>query len=137
MALADPRQDSKRPCLRRYPEAQSLAAAARHAVHAQSAVGTDAVHVPREPLLHARPPAGPAASRHPGVHALEVYVPRHCATAAALEAAHGVAGKYTAGLLMREWAACDEDEDVVSMALTAVRRLLEAHGVRHEEVGML
>ena len=29
-----------------------------------------------------------------------------------LEAAYGVQGKYTAGLMMREWAACDEDEDL-------------------------
>ena len=76
-------------------------------------------------------------SRHVGIHALEVYVPRHCASAAELEAAHGVPGKYTDGLMMREWSACDEDEDVVSMALTAVRRLVEAHGLRYEEIGMV
>ena len=64
-------------------------------------------------------------------------MPRHCASAAELEAAHKVDGKYTVGLMMREWAACDEDEDVVSMALTAVRRLMERHSVRHEDVGML
>merc|ERR1711994_108912 len=75
---------------------------------------------------------GPRRSRHAGVHALEVYTPRHCARAAELEAAHGVAGKYTEGLLMREWAACDEDEDVASMALTAVRRLVAGRGVRWE-----
>ena len=80
---------------------------------------------------------GPRRSRHAGIHALEVYTPRHCARAAELEAAHGVAGKYTEGLLMREWAACDEDEDVASMALTAVRRLVEGRGVRWEDVGMV
>ena len=47
-----------------------------------------------------------------GIHALEVYVPRHCASAASLERAHKVEGKYTVGLMMREWAVCDEDEDV-------------------------
>ena len=67
---------------------------------------------------------GVRVSRNAGIHALEVYVPRHCASAAELEVAHNVTGKYTVGLMMREWAACDEDEDVVSMALTAVRRLL-------------
>ena len=38
---------------------------------------------------------------------------------------------------MREWSACDEDEDVVTMALTAVRRLVERCGVRWEDIGML
>ena len=46
-------------------------------------------------------------------------------------------GKYTEGLMMREWSACDEDEDVVMMALTAVRRLVEQCGVRWEDIGML
>eukprot|EP00964_Phaeocystis_antarctica_P006023 scaffold3296_cov90-Phaeocystis_antarctica.AAC.1 len=39
--------------------------------------------------------------------------------------------------MMREWSACDEDEDVVTMALTAVRRLVERCGVRWEDIGML
>ena len=46
-------------------------------------------------------------------------------------------GKYIEGLMMREWSACDEDEDVVTMALTAVRRLVERCGVRWEDIGML
>ena len=39
--------------------------------------------------------------------------------------------------MMREIATCDEDEDVVTMALTVVSRLVEAHGLRYEDVGML
>ena len=62
---------------------------------------------------------------------------RHAVDAAKLEAAHGVPGKYTEGLMMREWSACDEDEDVVTMALTAVRRLVERCGVQWEDIGML
>ena len=62
---------------------------------------------------------------------------RHAVDAAELEAAHGDPGKYTEGLMMREWSACDEDEDVVTMALTAVRRLVERCGVRWEDIGML
>ena len=62
---------------------------------------------------------------------------RHAVDAAELEAAHGEPGKYTDGLMMREWSACDEDEDVVTMALTAVRRLIERCGVRWEDIGML
>ena len=86
----------------------------------------------RLPAQQASKPAGCV-----GLHALEVHTPRHCVRATELEAELSVAGKYTQGLLMREWAACDEDEDVVSMALTAVRRLIERHGVRHADVGML
>ena len=62
---------------------------------------------------------------------------RHAVDAAELEAAHGEPGKYTEGLMMREWSACDEDEDVVTMALTAVRRLVERCGVRWQDIGML
>ena len=95
----------------------------------------------RGPLpCHAVPyaqPITPTPSRHAGIHVLEVYVPRHCTSAADLERAHKVEGKYTVGLMMREWAACDEDEDVVSMALTVVRRLIERHSVRHLDIGML
>ena len=39
--------------------------------------------------------------------------------------------------MMREWSACDEDEDVVTMALTAVQRLVKRCGVRWEDIGML
>ena len=48
-----------------------------------------------------------------------------------------MAGKYTHGLMMREYSTCDEDEDVVSMAFTAVRRLVETHSVRYEQIGMV
>ena len=92
---------------------------------------------PAPALLPSPHPPSETTSRHAGLHALEVYVPRHAVSAAELETAHGVPGKYTVGLRMAEWAACDEDEDVVSMALTAVRRLVEAQGLRYEDVGML
>ena len=75
-----------------------------------------------------------SAPRNDGI-ALSAH--RHAVDAAELEAAHGVPGKYTEDLMMREWSACDEDEDVVTMALTAVRRLVERCGVRWEDIGML
>ena len=40
-------------------------------------------------------------------------------------------------MMMCEWSACDEDEDVVTMALTAVRWQVERCGVRWEDIGML
>ena len=81
------------------------------------------------------PQAGPgSASKNPN-SLLPAH--RHAVDAEELEAAHGEPGKYTEGLMMREWSACDEDEDVVTMALTAVRRLVERCGVRWEDIGML
>ena len=82
-------------------------------------------------------PIPPRGKRYPGIHAIEVYVPRHCVQADALEQLHGCPGKYMDGLQMRQWSACDEDEDVASMARTAVRRLVEKQGLAWEDIGML
>ena len=38
---------------------------------------------------------------------------------------------------MHKWTACDQDEDAVSMALTATRRLIERHSMQYHDVGML
>ena len=86
---------------------------------------------------HMLPPPAASDVADVGIHALEVYTPRHCVRAADLEVAHGCAGKYTHGLRMRESSTCDEDEDVASMAMSAVRRLLDKRGVRRRDVGML
>jgi acyl carrier protein len=69
-----------------------------------------------------------------GVHAIELYVPRQCASAAALEASNGLS---TRGMLMECFSACGEDEDEVSMALTSASCLLRKQGVRVEDVGLL
>ena len=82
-------------------------------------------------------PQKAAPGSAPQIDAIVLSTNRHSVDAAELEAAHGVPGKYTEGLMMREWSACDEDEDVVTMALTAVRRLVERCGVRWEDIGML
>ena len=75
-------------------------------------------------------------ARQVGIHAMEIYTPRHCISAAELETAHDVEGKYTRGLMMEAYAACDEDEDVVSMGMTVVYTLdrsarPEPRGDRH------
>ena len=111
--------------------------------------GTSMATVPHPPIPLAQLP--PAPDSRPGMRGslsrqalgaplkLNSLLPahRHAVDAAELEAAHGEPGKYTEGLMMREWSACDEDEDVVTMALTAVRRLVERCGVRWEDIGML
>ena len=72
-----------------------------------------------------------------GIHALEMYTPRHAVHAQELEEYHGTPGKYTRGLLMDAYAGCGSDEDPVSLAHTAVRRLMARFGVALTDVGML
>ena len=53
----------------------------------------------------------------------------------AMEATDGCAGKYTVGLGQLNMSFCDDREDVVSLALTAVWRLLESHGIDPTLIG--
>ena len=46
-------------------------------------------------------------------------------------------GKYTEGLGQSEMACCDDHEDINSMMLTAVSRLIENRGLRHADIGRL
>jgi 3-oxoacyl-(acyl-carrier-protein) synthase/enoyl-CoA hydratase/carnithine racemase/acyl carrier protein/thioredoxin reductase len=87
-------------------------------------------------------PARPSAARRSrqcksGVHALEMYVPRHCVDAAAVEAHNGSSSTSTRALAAEHYSVCGEDEDNVSMALTSTYRLLRRCGVRSSEVGSL
>ena len=53
-----------------------------------------------------------------------------------LERYDGVApGKYTSGLGQRRMAFCGDQEDVVSISLTAVKRLLEKYDVDPRDIG--
>ena len=76
-------------------------------------------------------------NRGVGIHALEHYTPRHCVTAKQLEDDHGVSGKYTSGLMMREFCGPDHDEDPISFALTALSRLVWRNNLRWEDIGMV
>ena len=91
-------------------------------------------HATREEL---RQRARRRGSRKVGIHALEVYTPRHACSATELEKAHGTPGKYSVGLLMREFCGPDWDEDPVSFALTAIARLMWRNGLRHADIGMI
>ena len=67
--------------------------------------------------------------------AFEIHAPRNCANAAACNAADGA---QTHELCLQEWySACGEDEDAISMALTALNGLLQRCCVRSAEVGHL
>ena len=94
----------------------------------------------RPPLKLPHPPAGEPdeggddsdPTRQAGIHAIEMYVPRHAVKAAVLEKAHGVDGKYTQGLMMTEFCGTGDDEDPVSIALSAVSRLMYRYNVKYE-----
>eukprot|EP00887_Chlorella_sp_A99_P005543 scaffold1.g5543.t1 len=73
-----------------------------------------------------------------GILAAEVYFPAQYVRQEDLEAQDGVpAGKYTMGLGQQGLAFVGDREDVVSMSLTALRQLLDRHGVAPHEVGRL
>ncbi|MDC0525429.1 phosphopantetheine-binding protein, partial [bacterium] len=67
----------------------------------------------------------------------EVYAPRHCVSVSALDADNAHAGLQTRGLLAQRYTTCGENEDALSMALTAMHRLLHHCFVRPTEVGLL
>ena len=99
----------------------------------------------RPPAKLPHPPAGEPneggddidPTRQAGLHAIEMYVPRHSVKAKELERAHGVDGKYTQGLMMTEFCGTGEDEDPVSIALTVVSRLMYRYNINFEEVGLI
>mmetsp|Transcript_7051 Transcript_7051/g.20648 ORF Transcript_7051/g.20648 Transcript_7051/m.20648 type:complete len:641 (-) Transcript_7051:554-2476(-) len=73
-----------------------------------------------------------------GILAIEAYIPPNYVCQGELEAYDGVpSGKYTLGLGQVDMAFCDEDEDTVSMALTALHGLLETHSIDPRQIGRL
>ena len=86
-------------------------------------------------LAAARAHKGTGSPRASSIHSIDVHVPRQRVSAAALELLRGRAGRHAGGLLLEQCRACGEDEDPVSMALTAMRRLMRRGGVRAHEVG--
>ena len=88
-------------------------------------------------------PSAPAdkTARFGGVRAVEVYVPRHCVRAAGWASASSASleGSTFGSLegLMECYSGCGEDEDVVSMALTALYRLMRTQNLSPEQIGYL
>ena len=69
--------------------------------------------------------------------AFEYYCPDHCVRAADIEAFHGVPGQYTKGRGQENVTFCGDDEDAVSMAMTAFQRLMARCELQYSEVGRL
>jgi len=73
-----------------------------------------------------------------GLVGLEFYFPRRYVSQSELETHDRVSpGKYTTGLGLTEMAFCHDDEDICSLALTAVDRLLRRYEVPTSSVGFL
>ena len=86
------------------------------------------------------PPTGSRATggRRVGIHRVEVYIPRHCTSAAAVGAARGMPNALTARMGVELYSSCGPDEDATSLLLTTVSRLLCPGGrSARKHVGML
>lgn len=86
-----------------------------------------------ELLLPSQEPA-----KNVGILGMEIYFPSMFVEQEEMEAFDGVSsGKYTIGLGQDRMAVCLEDEDVYSMALTVVSRLLKAYQIDPNQIGRL
>uniref|UniRef100_A0A673IAF1 Hydroxymethylglutaryl-CoA synthase n=1 Tax=Sinocyclocheilus rhinocerous TaxID=307959 RepID=A0A673IAF1_9TELE len=73
-----------------------------------------------------------------GIMAVEVYVPSQYVEQAELEEFNGVgAGKYTVGLGQARMGFCSDREDISSLCLTVVQRLMERSCLSYQSVGRL
>eukprot|EP00667_Euglena_gracilis_P014702 EG_transcript_15245 len=94
-----------------------------------------------EALPRSRTPSKPLVvegvrtAQNVGLHAAEVYIPAQYFSQAEMERVDGFVGKYTEGLGQRSCTFAADNEDVVSMALTVVRALVEKHGLRYDQIG--
>ncbi|XP_043254693.1 hydroxymethylglutaryl-CoA synthase 1 [Colletes gigas] len=73
-----------------------------------------------------------------GIRALEVYFPAQYVDQTELEQFDGVtAGKYTIGLGQSKMGFCNDREDINSLCLTVVHRLMDRYGIKPKDVGRL
>jgi hypothetical protein len=73
-----------------------------------------------------------------GILACELYIPSLYVEQSALETYDGVsAGKYTIGLGQQRMSLCSDHEDIGSLCLTVLSRLLDETGVHPQQIGRL
>ena len=73
-----------------------------------------------------------------GIHAIELYVPSVAVSTAALESEHGLCtGGYTRGTLLSRICRTGPNEDAISMALTAMHRLISDAAIEPNAIGYL
>jgi len=73
-----------------------------------------------------------------GIIAIEIYFPFQYVEQSELEAFDGVSsGKYTIGLGQSQMGFCTDREDINSLCLTVVQRLIERQGISYADIGRL
>ena len=72
-----------------------------------------------------------------GILAFEYYCPRLCVRAADIEQFHGQIGWLTDGRGQENVTFCSDDEDAVSMAMSALRRLVDRCQLQWSDIGRL
>uniref|UniRef100_A0A8C5GA08 Hydroxymethylglutaryl-CoA synthase n=1 Tax=Gouania willdenowi TaxID=441366 RepID=A0A8C5GA08_GOUWI len=73
-----------------------------------------------------------------GIIAMELYFPSQYVEQSELEQFDGVtAGKYTVGLGQARMGFCSDREDINSLCLTVVQRLMERNGLSYDSIGRL
>lgn len=73
-----------------------------------------------------------------GILALELIIPSQYVDQTELETFDGVsAGKYTIGLGQNKMGFCTDREDINSLCLTVVQKLIERHNIKYSEIGRL
>ncbi|BFZ00092.1 hypothetical protein BsWGS_03130 [Bradybaena similaris] len=87
---------------------------------------------------------GPSSIKHQGwpqdvgIIALEIYFPSQYVDQSQLETFDGVsAGKYTIGLGQSKMGFCSDREDINSLCLTVVQKLLEKNDINYKDIGRL
>ena len=71
-----------------------------------------------------------------GIVGIEFYTPNIFVSQEELETENGVdKGKYTIGLGQEEMAFCDLSEDIVSMSMTALEKLMKRYKIDATQIG--
>ena len=71
-----------------------------------------------------------------GIHAIEIYFPYTYVDQAELETFDGVSsGKYTIGLGQYRMGFCSDREDINSLAMTVVQRLITRNNLSYNDIG--
>lgn len=81
---------------------------------------------------------GQSRPKDVGILAFEIYFPYWYVDQTELEAFDGVSqGKYTIGLGQGKMGFCSDREDINSLCLTVVQRLMEKHNISYSSIGRL
>lgn len=90
-----------------------------------------------EHVMSSSSPASREGVKDVGILAMEWYTPGSFVEQSDLEVSDGCVGKYVTGLGQNQMGFVDDREDIGSVLLTALSRLMEGYGIDASEVGRL